>query len=184
MRRVPVTEIGLIEMPASLWRSLPPFDSIHRISSSASVGALLVLDSGVEVFGVLADDDQVDVVEARAHAGVALARPHLRVHVELLAERDVDGAEAAADRRRDRAFQRGAGLADGVQHCGRKRVSAETVHHVGAGFLHVPLELDAGRLEDTARRLRELGAGSVARNEDYAVCHGPNLPTRPLESRR
>jgi hypothetical protein len=31
-----VTEIGLIEMPASRQRSVPPFDSIHSISSSAS----------------------------------------------------------------------------------------------------------------------------------------------------
>ena len=36
MRRVPVMEIGLIEMPASRQRSFPPFDSIHAISSSAS----------------------------------------------------------------------------------------------------------------------------------------------------
>ena len=36
MRRVPVTEIGLIEIPASLCRSLPPWASIHSISSTAS----------------------------------------------------------------------------------------------------------------------------------------------------
>jgi hypothetical protein len=36
MRRVPVTEIGLIEMPASRQRSLPPLRSIQAISSSAS----------------------------------------------------------------------------------------------------------------------------------------------------
>ena len=104
MRRVPVIEIGLIEMPASSWASLPPFDLIQSISSCASSRALLVLDAGVEVFGVLADDDQVDVLEARAHAGIRLAGAHLRVEVEALAQGDVDGAEAAADRRRDRAL--------------------------------------------------------------------------------
>src|SRR5579884_2228280 len=36
IRRVPVTEIGLIEMPASRQRSRPPFDSIQPSSSSAS----------------------------------------------------------------------------------------------------------------------------------------------------
>ena len=71
--------------------------------------ALLELDAGVEVLGVLADDDQVDVVEARAHASIGLARPHLRVEVERLAQADVDRAEAAADRRRDRALERDAG---------------------------------------------------------------------------
>src|SRR5919109_3274799 len=69
------------------------------------VGALLVLDPGIEVFGVLADNDEIDVVEARAHAHVALARPHLGVEVECLPQGDVDRAEAAADRRRDRALE-------------------------------------------------------------------------------
>ena len=87
MRRVPVIEIGLIEMPASSVAEraalrLDPADQLLGVRR-----ALLVLDAGVEVLGVLADDDQVDVVEARAHAGVALARAHLAVEVELLAER-------------------------------------------------------------------------------------------------
>src|SRR4051794_41979452 len=65
----------------------------------------LDLDAGIEVFGVLADDDQVDVVEAGAHTRVRLAGAHLRVQVEALAQGDVDRAEAAADRGRDRAFR-------------------------------------------------------------------------------
>jgi hypothetical protein len=36
MRLVPVTEIGLIEIPASLCRNLPPWASIQSISSCAS----------------------------------------------------------------------------------------------------------------------------------------------------
>ena len=98
MRRVPVTEIGLIEIPASCQRSSRPCVSIQRDQLLGVGRALLVLDPGVEVLGVLADDDQVDVVEARADARVRLARPHLRVQVELLAQADVDRAEAAADR--------------------------------------------------------------------------------------
>src|SRR5207237_9574035 len=66
--------------------------------------ALFVLDPRVQVLRVLADDDQVDVVEAGAHAGVGLAGAHLRVEVELLPQGDVDGAEAAADRGSDRAL--------------------------------------------------------------------------------
>ncbi len=178
MRRVPVTEIGCVVVAELAALRLDPPDQLLRV-----LRALLVLDPGVKVFGVLADNDQVDVVEARAHTAVAFARPDLGVHVELLAERHVHGAEAAADWRGDRALQRDTGFTDGVQHCGRKRISAVAVHHIGPGFLHVPLELDAGRLEDPACRLGQLGAGSVAWNEDYAVRHGPNLPTGPLESR-
>src|SRR5439155_5296982 len=64
--------------------------------------ALLELDACVQILGVLPDYDQIDVVEARAHARVDLARAHLPVEIECLAQADVDRAEAAADRRRDR----------------------------------------------------------------------------------
>ncbi len=60
----------------------------------------------------------------------------------------------------------------------RQRVAAVPVHDVGAGLLHVPVELDAGRLEDPARRLGQLGAGSVAGNENYAVSHGAGIYLR------
>jgi hypothetical protein len=46
------------------------------------------------------------------------------------------------------------------------------LHHVGAGLAHVPVELDARRLEYPARGLGQLGAGAVTGNEDDAVGHG------------
>ena len=165
MRRVPVIEIGLIEMPASRWRSVPPLASIHAISSLRVVRALLVLDAGVEVLGVLAHDHEVDVVEARADARVGLARAHLRVEVEALAQADVDRAEAAADRRRDRALERDPVAPDRVERLVGQRVAAVRRHHVLARLADVPVELDAGRLEHAARRLGELGAGAVAGDE-------------------
>ena len=170
---MPVIEIGLIEMPASCQRSLPPL-RLDPADQLLGVGRpLLELDPGVEVLGVLADDDQVDVVEAGADALVRLARPHLRVHVELLAQADVDGAEAAADRRRDRPLQRGAVPADRVERLLGQRVAAVRLHHVGAGVLDVPVELDAGRLEDAAGRLGQLGPGAVAGDQGHAVrSHG------------
>src|SRR5207302_7804894 len=64
--------------------------------------ALLVLDPGIEVLGVLAHHHEIDLVEAGADARVALAGPHLPVEVERLAQADVDRAKAAPDRRRDR----------------------------------------------------------------------------------
>ena len=91
----------------------------RRMSSSASGRALLELDPRVEVLGVLADDDEVDVVVAGAHARVGLAGPHRHVEVELLAERHVHGAEAAADRRRDRALERDLGPPDRLERRGR-----------------------------------------------------------------
>src|SRR5262249_53429619 len=114
-----------VPQPAAL--RLDPADQLLGLRA-----ALLVLDAGVEALGVLADDDEIDVLEARAHAGIALARPHLGVHVELLAERDIHRAEAAADGGRDRALERDAGLADRVEHVGRQRIAAVAVHDVGA----------------------------------------------------
>ena len=66
----------------------------------------LVLEPGVEVLGVLADDDQVDAGEAARHARQVADRPQVRVEIERLAQADVDAGEAFADRRRHRPLQR------------------------------------------------------------------------------
>src|SRR5205823_2192778 len=81
--------VAVPELPAV---RLDPADQLLGLGR-----ALLVLDPGVEVLRVLADDDQVDVLEPRAYARIRLAGPHLPVHVELLAKRHVDGPEAAPD---------------------------------------------------------------------------------------
>src|SRR6185312_7819648 len=67
--------------------------------------SLLELDPGVEVLRVLTDDHEVDARVAGAHPRVALARTHLAVEIEGLAESDVDAAKAGADRRRDRPLE-------------------------------------------------------------------------------
>ena len=162
-------------MPEPAALRLDPADQLLGIRA-----ALLVLDAGVQILGVLAHDDQVDVLEARADARIALDRAHLRVHVELPAQRDVDGAEADADRRRDRPLERHAGLADRVQDLGRERVPAVLLHHVGARLAHFPVEVDAGRLEDAPSRLGQLGPRPVAGDEYDSVGHGGGmyLPAR------
>ena len=149
---------------------LDPGDQLPHLLRS-----LLVLDPGVEVLGVLPDDDQVDVLEARAHAGIGLARADLGIEVEALAQPDVDGAEAAADGRRDRPLQRDASLADRVEDVRRQRIAAVLLHHVRAGLAHVPVELGAGRLENATRRLGQLRARAVAGDENDPVHHGLNL---------
>ena len=57
----------------------------------------------------------------------------------------------------------------GERLVGQRR--ARCLHHVDAGLLHVPVERDTGRLENAARRLRQLGAGAVAGDESHAVRH-------------
>ena len=135
----------------------------------------LVLDARVEILGRLADDHEVDVLVARPDSGIALARPHLSVQVEALAERDVDRAEAAADRGRDRALERDAARPDRVQDAFGQRIPTVLLHDVAARVLDVPVELDAGRLEDAARRLAQLRAGAVAGDQGDSVSHRRRL---------
>ena len=70
-----------------------------------------VLEAAVEVLGVLADDDEVDVLEPAGDRGHVLDRPEVGVEVERLAQPDVDRGEALSDGRAYRALERDAGCA-------------------------------------------------------------------------
>ena len=168
MRSEPVIEIGLSEMPES-GRMVPaplrldPLDELERLGL-----ALLELDAGVEVLGVLSDDDDVDVVVARAGAGDRERRTQVHVEVELLAQRHVHAAEAGADRRGDRALDGDLVLADRLDDVvGQRR--AVLVHDVLAGVGDLPLDVDAGRLDDAAHRRGDLGTDAVAGDERDGV---------------
>src|SRR6266516_3643237 len=73
IRRVPVLETVAL--------GLDPGQELLRLGRP-----LLVLDAHVQVLGVLANDHEVDVREAGSDSWVGLARPHLGVEVEALAE--------------------------------------------------------------------------------------------------
>ena len=121
------------------------FGLAHRAVYTAS-GSGMKLDAAVHAFGVLAEDDLVDrhlaagrIALQRAAvvervAGVALARPHVRVQVEHLPElddrREVDELLVLELRRQfllrvvlrlagDRAEQAARGLLAGGRRCGR-----------------------------------------------------------------
>ena len=128
------------------------------------------LDPGVQVLGVLADDDEVDGVVPRPHTAVRLAGADARVQAELVAQRDVDRPEARADRGGDRPLQGDAVPLDRFERRRRQRRPLR-LHHVDAGFPDVPREVDAGRLEHTARRLGELRPGAVAGDQGHCVRH-------------
>ena len=147
--------------------ALDPLDQLLGLR-----GALLVLDPRVEVLGVLAHDDEVDVLKARAHSGVGLARPHLPEQVERFAEAHVDRAEADPYRSRDRPLERDPVAPDRLERLLRQRVAAKTLHDRLAGALDIPVERDSGGLEHAARRLGQFRPGSVAWNESHAVGHG------------
>ncbi len=66
-----------------------------------------VLDAGVDVFRVLAEDHHVDflgMLDRRGHAFVPAHRTQADEEVEHLPQRDVQRSDAAADRRRQRTL--------------------------------------------------------------------------------
>ena len=120
-----------------------------------------VLDPGIEVLGVLADDHQVDTFVARSHAGDGDCRPQVRVEVELLTQPHVHAAEARAHRGGDGAFDGHLRVFHGVDD-GLGQRGAVLFHHVGAGFHVDPFDLNARRCHGHLGRRHDLGADPVA----------------------
>ena len=129
-----------------------------------------MLYAGVEVLGVLAHDHEVDVVIAAGDALYRAGGADVRVEVELLPERDVDAAEAAADGRGDGALEGRAVGADGVQ---------DALGEGGAVLLHLALPgVDGVPVYPGARGVHhahggegDLRAYPVAGYEGYVVSH-------------
>ena len=82
-----------------------------------------MLEARVEILGVLAHDDQIDVLEAARHAGQVLDRPQVGVEIERLAQPDVDAGEALADRRGHRPLQRDLVPLDRLEQRRRQRLA-------------------------------------------------------------
>ena len=145
----------------------------------------LVLDAGVDVLGVLAEDDHVHVfgaLDGAGHALEVLDGAHAGVQVEFLAQRDVDGADAGADRGGQRALDAEQVLAEGVQGAlGQPLVGAVHLQALLTGVDFHPLDLllaavgdlDGG-VEDADAGFPDVGAGAVALDEgnDGVVRHG------------
>ena len=111
-RSVPSRDTGLMPMPEVSGKRifLTPISSVRNSISFLRLVALgLVLDAGVDVFRVLAEDHHVGLLgllHRRRHALEVLDRAQADVEVEFLAQRHVERADAAADRRGQRALDR------------------------------------------------------------------------------
>ena len=101
----PVSEIGLMPTPESARMFQPNSSFSIAISALRFRRALFDLEAGVDVLGVLPEDHHVDgfgVLHRRRHALEPAHRAQAHVEVEDLAQRDVQRADAAADRRGQR----------------------------------------------------------------------------------
>ena len=147
------------------------------LDALGGVGPDHVLDARVEILGVLAHDDEVDVLVARVEADHRPSGPEVGVQVERLAERDVDAPEAAADRGRDRPLERDPVAPDRLEDVLRERCPVLGDRRL-ARLDGLPLEVDAGRVEDARRRLRQLRTDAVAGDQGDSVGHGAILAMR------
>ena len=98
---------GLLGAEADLLKLLGEvrLDELERLEGDLGTG--FEVDAGVDVLGVLAEDHHVDlarVLHRGRDAGEPLHGTEADVEVELLAERDVEGTDAAAGRRGERAL--------------------------------------------------------------------------------
>ena len=117
--------------------------------------SLRELDARVEILGVLAHDHEVDVLVPAAHPGIRLARAHQRIEVQLATQRNVDRADAFADRRGQRAFDRHLVAPYRLEHVRRQRV-AVLLHDPETGVVHLPIDCNPGCIDDPARGIAHL----------------------------
>ena len=150
--------------------SEPAADDLER---HRHVAGVVVLDARVEVLDVLADDDEVDAlaVVARGHARDLARRADVGVGLEQLAERDVGALLAESDGRLERALEGDPGALDGITGLARHAARVAELEHLGAGCGHLPVDGDAGCLDDAASRLGDLGADAIAGDEGDAMRH-------------
>ncbi len=145
----------------------PVFDELFHLLDLVSPG--FPLDAGVDVLGVLPEGDHIHrlgVFHRRRDAVEVVGRPHVRVEIQLLAECDVQRAEARADRGRQRPFDRDAVLADGVNRL-LWEVLAVCVAGGAAGVDAHPRDRAAGRLGGGVEYL--LGGGADIGADPVAV---------------
>src|SRR5438132_9920495 len=130
--------------------------------------SFLELDAGVDVLGVLPDDDQVDVVVPRADPRIALAGANQGIEIELFAERDVHRSDPLPNRRCQRPLDRHLVPTDRLEHRRRHR-GAVLLHDAESRILDVPFELDARRLQHAAGRFADFRTDPIAGDQGHAM---------------
>src|SRR3984957_14570969 len=138
----------------------------------------LVLEARVEIFGIFANDHDIDAVEARFHAGEILDRAQVRIEVEGLSQRDVDAGCATGDRSAHGALERDFVAANGLngafveQGSGIGHPILGAAGCIGAGFDLLPINVDACGFEDALVGGRNFRADAFAGDQRDLVSHG------------
>src|SRR5258708_8801931 len=148
-----------------------------RIASDSDV----VLIPDVAPLRILPNEHEVDSLVATAGRD-RRGGPHVRIQIERLAQRHVDGAETFSHRRLERTLQRDAGASDRVEGFVRNGIAiARNTGH--AGILCIPLYVRTGRLENAHGRATDGRTDAVARNECDQCCHVRAIPAQGAVTR-
>ena len=147
-----------------------------HLDAGDDAGNHFVLDAGVQVFGVLAENHHVDldVGEARGDAGQRVHGSHISVEVEALAQSDVDAGEAASDGRGDGALEADAGSVQAIEDAFGKRL-AGLENKRGVELGDFPIDGDAGGIDGAAGGPRDFRTDTIAGNQSYKVRHLPMI---------
>ena len=119
-----------------------------------------MFEGDIEALDVLADQDEIYVFVATA-GNHGLDRSQIGIKLELLSQANVDGAESAADRRRQWPLQRQPGAPDAVDEGSRQWIAA-TADAGHAALLKIPFERRSQRIEHTRYGFRDFGTDAVA----------------------
>ena len=174
-RSVPSRETGLIADrrclgEADLAHAHLVLEEVDHLAGA--VGSGLPLDPGVDVLAVLAEDHHVRlgrVAERAGHTWEVADGAEADVEVELLAERDVERADPAAHRRRQRALDRDREVARRLERLvGEPDVAAVEARRLLARVHLHPLDL--------ARAV----VGLRDRRVDHGLHHGRDVDADPV----
>lgn len=145
-----------------------------------------VLEAGVQVFRIFADDYQIDIFVACFEGGNAFGWPEVCVEVQFFTQGYVDACEALADGRCYGAFQGNAVSDDRCEDVLREGSSVLNGNGA-AGFDMVPVDFYAGGVDDFYRGGSNFGADTVTGYESDVVCffaHGFQIQAFRLTSPR
>jgi hypothetical protein len=123
----------------------------------------IVLERNVKPFEILADENQVDILEATAwHDCVRWAE--IGIKLEFLTQTDVDGAEAAAHRGRQRSLQCQFGPMNTVQ-CGFRQRIPGGLDAGKAARLPISGERSTQSIQHLNHGFHDLRADTVSRDQ-------------------
>ena len=144
----------------------------HHLDALHHAGNDLVLDGGVQVLGQLADDQDVHALEAGRQAAEVLERPHRGEQAQLAAELHVEIAALGAPGGDSSLVFRASPFVATDSSIGWRQGRLALLERGQAGQVLVPVDGDAGRLENALDGRHLVEPDAAALHQRHAQAHG------------